>query len=346
MRYFITALAGVSLLLALGGCRHEQPDTPEAAMDATLAALETDTDFTLLAETADGTQYRFSRGSSTAETEYRSASTSKMVAAAVILALVEDGVLSLDDHPQDYLAFWPEQGSHGDIQLRHLLSFTSGLNVTPLCISNPFADFAGCVATVLERNPDIDAPGTGFYYASTHLQVAGLMAVRAAGVSGWGEVFDYFRARTGLFPSAAFDLPSGDNPRIAGGMHWRAEEYLGFLRALYQGEVLSPALLTQMTSDQLQGAPILYSPVADAPLELDWHYGFGLWIECAAVPFDCPETTRVSSAGAYGAYPFIDIERRYFGIVAREGSLATGHEGYQVWASVAQPMAEWAAAHQ
>lgn len=321
------------------------PRSVVAQLDEALAAVSTDADFTLLVESADGKQYVHSRGNSTAQTNYNSASTSKMVAAAVILLLVQEGVMSLNDHPQDYLDFWPSTGNRAAIELHHLLNFTSGLNDDPACINNPIADFEDCVVAIADANPTISEPGDEFYYASSHLQVAALMAVYASGLADWGAVFDYFKARTGLFANASFDVPSVDNPRVAGGMHWRASEYLAFLRALYQPGMLSPVLIDAMTSDQLAGATIRYSPIKSSPLGLDWHYGYGVWIECGDVPFSCTGTTRVSSPGVYGAYPFIDFEHRYFGIIARQGTQDTVHQGYRVWASVENTLAEWAALH-
>ena len=314
----------------------------EERLHQALDSVDTSSDFTLLVESADGSQFIHNRGASTATTSYRSASTSKMVTAAVILLLVQQGILSLDDHPQDYLTFWPNTGNHSAIELRHLLSFTSGLNSELLCLNVPNASFSSCVETILENNSDIPVPGDEFYYAGTHLQVAGLMAIRASGMNNWTELFDYFKSETQLFTNAEYDLPSTNNPRLAGGMHWQAIEYLEFLSALYHNQILSSVLLDAMSSDQLDNANIIYSPIKEGPLELDWHYGYGQWIECSAIPFDCASTTRVSSAGAYGAYPFIDYEQKYFGIVAREGALGTGHEGYQVWAEVENNLAEWA----
>jgi len=318
-----------------------EPDTVaiEDKLYMILNTVNTDTDFTLIVESNNGTQFIYSRGASTITTSYRSASTSKMVTASVILWLVEQGVISLDDHPHD----WPTTGNHADIELRHLLSFTSGLTEEPVCLNLPNANFANCVETILDNNPSIPIPGDEYYYASTHLQVAGLMAIKASGMNDWNQVFDYFKSGTQLFINASYDLPSINNPRLAGGMHWQATEYQEFLGALYHQQTFSSPLIQAMTSDQSGNASIIYSPVAEGPLSLDWHYGFGLWIECPVVPFNCPVTKRVSSAGAYGSYPFIDFERQYFGIIAREGSLATGHEGYQLWAEVESELAEWAA---
>ncbi|MEJ2621912.1 MAG: serine hydrolase [Candidatus Thiodiazotropha sp.] len=343
----VLALIGATIFMVsgCGGSDNNEPDTSatiEQELKITLDSVTTDTDFTLLVESNNGTQFSHSQGASTVTTSYRSASTSKMVTASVILLLVQQGILSLDDHPQDYLSFWPTTGNHAAIELRHLLSFTSGLSDAPRCLNSPTAGFSDCVEQILDNNPTIATPGEEFYYASTHLQVAGLMAIHASGLNDWAEVFDYFKSQTQLFSNAVYDLPSISNPRLAGGMHWQATEYLAFLSALYHQQFLSPVLLEAMSSDQIGTATIASSPINRWPITLDWHYGFGQWIECPGVPFDCATTTRVSSAGAYGAYPFIDFEHHYFGIVAREGALVTGYEGYQIWAAVESELAEWA----
>jgi len=314
----------------------------EQRLSTILDAANTDTDFTLLVESNNGTQFVYRRGESTETNTYRSASTSKMVTATIILWLVEQGVLSLSDHPQDYLEFWPTTGLHADIELRHLLSFTSGLSNEPVCMNVGVANFSRCVETILEINPSITPPGEEYYYANTHLQVAGLMAIQASGLRDWEEVFDYFKTETQLFANAAFDLPSTSNPRLAGGMRWQAVEYVAFLSAIYHQRLLSPVLVEAMISDQIENARIGYSPVSGGDFSVDWHYGFGLWIECTAIAFNCSETTRVSSLGAYGAYPFIDFEQQHFGIVAREGDLGTGYEGYQLWTRIKNELAEWA----
>ncbi|UTA48484.1 serine hydrolase [Simiduia sp. 21SJ11W-1] len=347
IRYFITVGA---LLTIIGGCggstgnsnNNNEPGTVEQQLHAALDAANIDTDFTLIVKSHNGTQFTHSRGESTAATTYRSASTAKMVTASVILWLVEQGLISLEDNPQDYLDFWPTTGNHAAIKLRHLLSFTSGLNNEPVCLYLPDAVFLDCIEKILDDNPSIPAPGDEFYYANTHLQIAGLMAIHASGMDNWEQVFDYFKAGTQLFTNASYDYPSPSNPRLGGGMHWQANEYIEFLDALYHQKILSGASVEAMTSDQIGSANIVYSPVSEWPIALDWHYGFGQWIECRSIPFDCISTSRVSSTGAYGAYPFIDFENQYFGIVAREGSLSMAHRGFQLWREVESELAEWA----
>jgi CubicO group peptidase (beta-lactamase class C family) len=310
------------------------------------AALDPDVtlepSFTLALETASGHRFVHSHGDSTLDTTYESASTSKWVAASVILDLVDQGALALDDSPSKYLSFWGVEG----VTLAQLLSFTSGFSKEALCFNLPSADFADCVQKAYDANLGLaPAPGTEFYYSSTHLQIAGLMAVRATGVDGFSELFRAWQDKTGLFPSGAFDLPSATNPRLAGGMHWTGGEYLGFLRAMYEGKLLASGTRQAMLESQRGDAKVVGSPTLDG-LGQDWAYGYGNWLECPTAlgpdTFDCGSGHRNSSPGAYGAYPFIDWERRYFGILARQGKLGTFRDGDSLFQVVAGDIARWA----
>jgi len=240
-----------------------------------------------------------------------------------------------------YITSWPTAGNLATIQLRHLLSFTSGLNEEHFCQNNPNADFEDCVNKIAGENSSAPAPGTEFYYDSSHLQVAGLMAIKASGASSWKAVFDQFKTDTGLFTGSDYDLPSLQNPRLAGGMHWTANQYMDFLEALHNNDILSPALTEAMHSNQVGNAAIVFSPALNA-ISQDFRYGFGNWIECAANPYNCTSVTRVSSPGAYGAYPFVDYEYHYFGIIARQGALATFDQGYAIYDAVKPLLQDWA----
>jgi len=330
----------------LTGCEATRADL-ERKMTGELDAAAVDPqvtsvpDFTLALEAADGHRFVYTHGDSSLETRYESASTSKWVAAAVILALVDRGDLSLDDDPAKYLPFWQAQG----VTLAQLLSFTSGYSKEPLCFNLPTADFADCVQKAYAANANPAAPGSAFEYSSTHLQIAGLMAVRATNASGWAEIFAAWQAKTGLFPSAAFDLPSASNPRLAGGMHWTGREYLQFLRAIYQQKLLEDATRSAMLANQRGEAKVVASPTIDA-INRDWAYGFGNWLECPSAvgpdTFDCGAGHRNSSPGAYGAYPFIDFDHHYLGLLARQGSLGTFREGDALFQTVAADAESWA----
>ncbi len=323
----------------------------EADMDAVLALTASEVDFSYSLERQDGRRYNFNRGVSTLQTSYESASTSKLVSAVIILRLVEQGHLNLTDRPQDRLtaAVWPivNTDSLYSMTLSDLLSFTSGLTQEPpfpSCLNNGTATIEACVTDIANANAANGiTPGQEFYYASTHLQVAGLMAVKARDFTAtWQDVFAEFKTKTGLFPTATYDLPSASNPRLAGGMHWSGEEYMAFLKALRDGTLLNATSMSNLLADHTAAAAMVYSP-AVAGLGEDWHYGFGLWHECQSATYNCAAGSRISSPGAYGAYPFWDRSKGYFGIVARQGTLGTFPNGVAIERAVRPKAEEWAA---
>ncbi len=326
-------------------CTDQQLAQLEQDMITTLATASTDVAFTLMLESADGRAFSYSTGTSTGTTSYESASTSKLVTAVAILSLVDRGYLTLDSKPQDLISFWtPTMGNPASgITLRHLLSFTSGFETEPACLNVGIANFNTCVQNIYNTNINNNiAPGSEFYYSSTHLQIAGLMAINARGYSTWTEVFDEFKSSTGLFSHSTYDLPSANNPRLAGGMHWTGEDYLAFLQALYSGQILSANMRTELWSNQRGAAAVVNSPVL-AAMEEDWGYGLGNWVECESTTFNCGTSLqRNSSPGAYGAYPFIDFENKYYGILARQGALGTFENGINLFRSVEATANKWA----
>jgi CubicO group peptidase (beta-lactamase class C family) len=343
----ILSLAIVNFFTACSGADGATPacsvDALETQIDSALAQTNSAVDFSFLVERSDGRRFAYDRGSSTAQTSYESASTAKLVSAVIILRLVDQGYLNLTDRPQDHMSLWPitdTDSLHG-MTLAQLLAFTSGLATGPLCLNSGDFDFAACVYNIASSNAGNGlVPGAKFYYANTHLQVAGLMAIRARGVNSWQDIFSEFKSQTGLFSTSTFDLPSSTNPRLAGGMHWTAEEYMAFLQALKNGSLLSPGLQATMLSDQTATAVMPTFPVFDALGEI-WHYGFGLWHECQSAVFNCRAGARISSPGAYGAYPFWDRSKGYFGIVARTGNSFT--EGVAIERGVRAQVEAWAA---
>ncbi len=315
------------------------PKLDTAASDT---AISDTPDFTLLLETYSGQTYVHSQGASTGTTSYESASTSKLVTAVVIMDAVDRGALTLETKAHDLLPFWADT----NVTLRQLLAFVSGANEEPLCQNVPNADFEDCVTKIYEQNAaNFVNAGATFYYASTHLQVAGLMALKASKVGSWSELFGAFKGRTSLFATSVYDLPSATNPRLAGGMHWNANEYLGFLRALAKGQLLSEASRKALFANQRGSASVTASPALKGVTE-DWAYGLGNWLECTtattAGSYNCGEGHRNSSPGAYGAYPFIDFDHQYFGILARQGALGTGYQGVNIVRAANEPITNWA----
>ena len=313
----------------------------ELEIRSDLNNYDTDVDFTLYVKSENGNSFLHSTGNSNEAVLYKSASTSKLVTSVIILSLVSDGVLSLEDSPQDYISSWPTTGNLSSIKLKHLLSLTSGLSDKPSCINLYIFDFESCVNNIARVNNNSTAPGDVFYYSPSHFQVAGLMAIEASGNTSWNSVFLQFQSETGLFLNSNYDVPSATNPRLAGGMHWTADDYMLFLTALYNKYILTDTLISQLSSDQIGAASIGYSP-ALTELGEDWHYGYGTWIECKENPYSCTQVKKISSPGTYGAYPFIDYESGYYGILARQGEFGTFSEGIELVEAVSQKLKNWA----
>ena len=328
-------------------CTDQQLAQLEQTMTSRLTGTSTDADFTLILESADGRTYSCSTGMSTSTTLYESASTSKLVTAVLILSLVDRGTttLTLDSKPQDFISFWtpPAANPASGITLCHLLNFTSGFWNEPACLNIGAVNYNTCVQNIYNLNiSNSIAPGTQFYYASTHLQIAGLMAIKAGGYADWNAMFEDFKTRTGLFSHSTYDLPSSSNPRLAGGMHWTAEDYIAFLRALYSGQILSASMTTELWANQRGAATVVNSPVLSVMGE-DWGYALGNWVECKSATFNCGSSLqRNSSPGAYGAYPFIDFKNKNFGILARQGVLGTFTNGIDLFRTVETSADKWA----
>ena len=345
MRLYLLVLV---LLSMFSGCNETPPDdnTPpnssckQARLDLVyeikndMKNISYDTPYTLKIRSDDGFEFINSLGDSTAQTIYQSASTSKLIAATVILDVVQDTNLSLDSRPQDFISQWPKSGELSKITLSQLLSFSSGLNEKPSCmgIFMGSKDFEQCVLDIASQNQKTPVEaGTTYFYGPMHLQVAALMAIKASNSTSWDQLFKDFKDKTLLFQHSSYDIPSITNPRIAGGMHYSADDYVEFLDKLYHNKILNQDLQQELFKDHIKNVTILNSPALDG-LNEDWHYSYGNWIECHSTSFDCEDNVeRISSPGLFGAYPFIDFKHKYYGILAREGGFTTFTKGYEIF---------------
>ena len=166
------------------------------------------------------------------------------------------------------------------------------------------------------------------------------MAVGAGSYSDWQAVFSDFQASTGLLQNATYSLPRATNPRLAGGMTWSGAEYVAFLKAIYNRSFLSQSSHDAMFSDQILELPIESSPIDD--LNEEWHYGYGVWLECRNSVFNCTEIEYYSSPGAYGAYPFINFNKNFFGMISMQDTLDSNIKGYDLFRAVQQLSEDWA----
>jgi CubicO group peptidase (beta-lactamase class C family) len=260
------------------------------------------------------------------DTQYPIASASKFLTAATVMAVVDDGKLSLDKPVATWLPSL--SGPAGKLTLRHLLSQTSGLAGA----KGEGYDLAQDHRMTLEKSaleiaqrPLVSRPGEVFAYGGPGFQIAGA-AVEAATGMRWAEVFQEKLAgplgmsRT-YWMHLRFDrtdeLPVSEtlNPLLQGGAVSTAEDYLRFLSMIAQGgmyegkRVLSKSAIDEMMRDQTPKAQM--TPTGASLLQKA-HYSLGSWCESWNASDVC---NRNSSIGFFGAYPWVEKDTGRFGII-------------------------------
>ena len=262
-----------------------------------------------------------SAGRITPSTVVPIASASKWLAGAVIMSLVDDGLLTLDDTLGRFM-----QGlepPHSRITVRQLFSHTSGLPAQSPCLGSAAGSLAVCASEILSRARRVSSPGRRFQYGGASMQVAARVA-EIAGGAPWEELFRRRVAIPLALERTTFSPRGGSNPRVAGGAHSSAEEYARFLVMIASEgsvngrRVLSAAAVREMIADQTRGATMLGDLLRDTRVEdaarPRARYGIGVWRETFRLADG--ETIEHSSPGALGFVPWFDPRHEIVGVFA------------------------------
>jgi CubicO group peptidase (beta-lactamase class C family) len=253
-------------------------------------------------------------GTYDANTVVRTGSSAKLLSAATVLSTVDDGLVGLDQPVSSILPAFT--GAKADMTLRQMFSHTSGmpggsnwsvLSDDTLTLAEAVDQIACCIA--------IEAPPhTQFSYGGLSMHIGGRM-IEVVDGRLWDDLFAARIADPLGFTVTDYEgLGVTDNPRIAGGARTNLHDYGVFLEMLLRGgyhegqQILSLASVDEIFKDQQHGLPIVAAPdgVGQAG------YGLGLWRE-SFDPSGSP--IRVSDAGAFGLTPWIEMDRRVYGII-------------------------------
>jgi CubicO group peptidase (beta-lactamase class C family) len=288
------------------------------------------------------------------------ASASKWVSSAVILRQVQEGRLSLDDHPQRFLG--PAWGAGAtdarrNITLAQLLSMTSGqpsgntpdcawLNVSDGGMGAPdaLAPLAQCVLSIAASAPALygSAPlGSVFNYEAFNIEVAGAMAERAADAP-FAQLFAAL-VQPRLAAAARYAYVSPFATPLAGGLLMSPSDYATFMRAVLtpdtRGGLLSAAMLSAMFSPAYTAHATLNGTLAMFTGAPGWRYGLGVWLEDA-------DATIASSIGWSGFYPRANVSSGTYAVLlpgaALTGDMRAVASGSLMRRSVAMMQALWA----
>lgn len=291
-----------------------------AAVEAMAAGYEIE-DLVLVVGDETGIRFVYDKGAHQIDSQLAIASATKWYSAAIFARLIDRGVLALSDHPQDHLDYWTSDPTdpRSEVTLEQLLSFTSGMADPPVnasCTSDPRQTLQACARELYDGAFQF-APGTAFYYGSSHFHVAAAMAEVATG-SRWVDlVAAELAGPLGLSADTGFVARAANNPLVAGGMRSTARDYATYLEAFFTGRHL-PNWTTALSEDRTAQVVFEASPVAVALPGSAWHYALGHWIECNSDRFDpdCVDDRIYSSPGAFGFYPWIDRSAGYWGVLA------------------------------
>ena len=296
-----------------------QRESLQAALDEMVDVLELPGAVMLVGRNGvEGIRVR--SGDFDANTVVSVASASKWVSSAVLMRLVEQGVLSLDAPLKSYI---PELTGHwAETTLRQLLSHSSGASWGH-AIENPPSMSYGEHVEQLIQIPVKNEPGVVFAYGGISMQIAGYAAEQASG-KRWSQLFDELVATPSEMEQSVYGHPFWyspgteiHSPNLAGGLYASGQDYFNFLTTLFPNET-GRGLLAKGTIDQME-SDLTSSLVQVVPgPRPDWFYGLGLWCE-APLEGRC---MQVNSAGAFGTFPWVDRETGTYGVLVTLGSIA------------------------
>lgn len=252
------------------------------------------------------------------------ASASKLISATAIMTLVESGLLNLNAPVRSYLPEYAAANAglqKSTLTADQMYSMTSGfpgedagtiLGDRSITNDEAVEMIACCV-------PLASQPGTDFRYGGLGMHTVGRVAEVLTGLE-FDAFFEAALSRPLGLTTISWDgLGETENFRPSGGAASSLPDYARILRMLLRrGEIdgvriLSPGLAQSMFVERTVGLPQAEVPPAAEP---SFGYAFGMWVEARN---DAGFPTVVSSPGAFGFTPVLDLEDNYFVAVMVRG---------------------------
>ena len=246
------------------------------------------------------------------ETVVPLASASKWLSAAVIMTLVDDGLIDLDAPVSRYLTGF--SGDMARMTSRQMFSHTSGLVDFPG--DWDYTSTPGAFAAKVAREGIMRAkPGTEVRYAGASMQVVGAIAEKVTG-RAWNDLFlERIAKPCGMTTTTFARKPINTNPTLAGNASSSMRDYGRFLdmiahKGVCNGKrVISEASIAEMQRDQTGALPLVQASSDRRGRQS--HYGLGEWLDEQAPD---GRTIQVSSPGAFGFRPWLNLDRNLYGV--------------------------------
>ena len=275
----------------------------------------------------DRVVYRKSFGNYRIDQVVPIASSSKWLAGALVMSLVDEGKLFLDAPVSKHL---PEfTGDKAAITVRQLFAHTSGLPPEIGCRNNRQTTLEACAKQIAKATLRAQ-PGTEFFYGGVSMHVGGRVVEVVTGQS-WNDAFvERIAKPLGMANTDFFAYGATSNPRPAGDARSSIDDYAKFLQMILNGgelngqRVLSAGAIAEMHRDQTRGSTIRYSIFGNKghldPALPSSGYGVGMWGE--KTDTQSGKILLASSPGALGSYPWIDFENKVAGVIFTRGTFS------------------------
>lgn len=239
------------------------------------------------------------------------ASATKWLNAAVVMSVVDEGMLDLDRPISDYFDW--ATGPMGKATLRQLLSHTAGFSVSHLAEQPRNWTLEQSARDAFDKTP-VGTPGGQFRYGGAGMQVAGYLAEKASGIPYaklFAERITEPLAMDSTYIGFAQKLEPREtitNPIVAAGGYSCAADYANFLEMLASGgtfrgkTILSKATIAEMFKDYSNRKATLG---AGTSVGTQIGYGLGAWCNEIA---DNGTGLVVQSGGAFGTSPIVVVK--------------------------------------
>lgn len=326
-------------------------DAFDATVDAFLVENELGGATAVIVHRDEGVVHRRGYGAFGEDRISLIASSSKVLSAGVLVGLEDQGLLDLDAPISEALSDWGEHKT--DITTAQLLSNSSGLvGLTDdpyytlyLCQYIPNGSLSDCAETIYGANDEADRvpPDTEYRYGGGPWQLAGGVAEQVSG-KAWAELVEDTYGGCGLTDTAYgnhfmramaesdsdeltpypsfFDgdpdnLEPTENPNLEGGARTTVVDYEKvLLMHLRDGDcdgtqALSAQGVERMRQDRIGDVYGGSSFFEDYP-----GYGLGWFVS--------RQDAVVADPGAYGAAPWLDLDRGYGAMVILEAHYTQG----------------------
>lgn len=260
-------------------------------------------------------QFEKETGDFNARTQAPVGTCSQWLTAAVVMALVDEGKISLDDKVSKYIPIF-EKYMKSYITIRNCLTNTTGIQADaagPLKLlqKSKYASLEDEVNAFASKREIAANPGTELYYSQIGPDIAGrvleVVSKKPFDRLAREKIFSPLKMR-----GTSFTDENGGAVNPSGGAKSTVGDYMNFLvmilnKGMFDGKrILSEKSVEEMETLQFAQLPVKYMPKEAA----GWRQGLGVWIQESG-----GKEKILSSLNTAGTWPFIDRCRNYAAIL-------------------------------